>query len=442
MRVLDRLLPASVRHNPNWFSFDGVGYPHSVEPILTQQGEKVVLPDGGLSAIARWAYRSNSVVSTLMILRQQVFSTIEFRWQRLSNRELFGDRSLRLLEEPWPGGTAQNLLARTLVDADAAGNAYWRRDGSELIRMRPDWVDIVLGERPDGTLRKIGFLYHEGGKGSGSTPLLFTPDEVVHFMPIQDPDVEWKGMSWLSGAIREIQVDEAASTHQRKFFEHAATPNLAVRFDPNYTPEQFEAWKRKIDEIHGGAPNAYKTMYLGGGADVTVVGTDLSKLDLKAVQGRLETRIAALAGVGAVVAQFSEGMQGSSLNAGNYGQSRRRFADAVLDPLWREAAGSFRRLLPRREGVRLWFDKRHVPFLQDDLKDTAEIQSKQAQAMRSLTEAGYRPDTVVQAIDNDDWTVLKHTGVFSVQLQPPNSGQDDSGAPAESGGSSVGADDE
>lgn len=428
MRLIDRLRrPSSDEKRHEWFSFNGSTY-QTFGPITTQQGEKVVLPDGGMSAIARWAYKSNSVVSALMIIRQQVFSTVDFAWQRRSDRELFGNRDLEILERPWAGGTTQNLLARTLLDSDCAGNSYWRRSGRELVWMRPDWVEILLGERADGKVEKAAFLYYEGGRHSGVKPQVYVPEEVAHFMPIQDPEVQWKGMSWLSAAVREIQVDEAASTHQRKFFEQAATPNLAVRFDPSFTPEKFQAWKEKLDETHKGSDNAYKTMYLGGGADVTVVGSDLSGLDLSGVQGRLETRIAALAGVGSVVAQFSEGMQGSSLNAGNYGQARRRFADAVLDPLWREAAGSFARILPSTPaGARLWFDTRHVPFLKDDLKDTAEIQSKQAQAIRSLTEAGYDPKSVVAAIGNDDLGQLTHTGVFSVQLQEP--GAQDAGEP-------------
>lgn len=426
------------------FSFQGNSYPlFGQQPFqLTQSGQKIDMPDGTLSQIASWAYRSNSIVGTLMIARQLVFGMAEFKWQNLTTRDVWGNDALRPLETPWDGGTTQNLLAKTIMYSDAAGNAFWRRVDGELVPMRPDWVDIVIGVRGDGTLKKAGYIYREGGRGSDGPVLTFGPDEVTHFMPLQDPESPWRGMSWLSPAIREITVDEHATTHQQKFFENAATPNLAVSIKDSLTREQYEEAKARLDDKHGGVHNAFKTLLLTGGADVTVVGADLDKLDLKSVQGRLETRIAALSGVGAVVAQFSEGMQGSSLNAGNYQAAKRRFADAVLYPLWLEAAGSFRNVVRTPAGSRLWMDTRHVPFLREDAKDAAEIMSQQISAVRQGVEAGFKPDAVVAAVQNDDLKQLagNHTGRVSVQLlptdgDPPGGGSDDD-SPTSDGGAS------
>jgi hypothetical protein len=41
-----------------------------------------------------------------------------------------------------------------------------------------------------------------------------------------------------------------------------------------------------------------------------------------------------------------------------------------------------------------------------------------ASAIKQLLDAGYTADTVVKAIDNDDMSLLEHSGLFSVQLQP------------------------
>jgi hypothetical protein len=74
---------------------------------------------------------------------------------------------------------------------------------------------------------------------------------------------------------------------------------------------------------HAGVANAYKTLYLTAGADATVVGKDLQQLDFKVVQGAGETRIAAAAGIHPVIVGLSEGLAGSSLNAGNFAAARR-----------------------------------------------------------------------------------------------------------------------
>jgi hypothetical protein len=178
----------------------------------------------------------------------------------------------------------------------------------------------------------------------------------------------------------------------------------------------------------------HNTLYTAGGADVTVIGSDFKQMDFKATQGAGETRIAAAAGVGAILANLSEGMQGSSLNAGNYQAAKRRFADGTMRPLWRNAAASLAVLLKPPPGggqVRLTYDDRDIAFLREDQRDVAEIQAKEAQTMRTLTDAGWTPESVKAAIQNDgDWSQLVHSGLFSVQLQPPGTASTPPAAPA------------
>jgi hypothetical protein len=120
-----------------------------------------------------------------------------------------------------------------------------------------------------------------------------------------------------------------------------------------------------------------------------------------------------------VVVGLSEGLQGSSLNAGNFSQAMRRFADVTMRPLWRNACGSLATIVPPPPDAELWVDDRDIPALKDDIKDAAEVQSLNAAAIRQLIDAGFDPGTVVNAINAGDLKRLKHTGLYSVQLQPP-----------------------
>ena len=36
------------------------------------------------------------------------------------------------------------MLSRMIRDADLAGNSHWVRQGGELVRLRPDWVDVMV----------------------------------------------------------------------------------------------------------------------------------------------------------------------------------------------------------------------------------------------------------------------------------------------------------
>jgi hypothetical protein len=150
-----------------------------------------------------------------------------------------------------------------------------------------------------------------------------------------------------------------------------------------------------------------------------VVGADMHQLDFKNTQGAGETRIAAAAGVPPVIVGLSEGLQGSSLNSGNYAMARRRLADGTLRPLWRNMAASIATIIDVPADAELWYDDRDVAFLREDVKDAAEIARTEAETIRQLVDAGYEPDSVVAAILNGDWKALVHSGLYSVQLQAP-----------------------
>jgi hypothetical protein len=382
-----------------------------------------------LTGYATAAYAANGPVFALMAVRMLVFSAVRFQYQRLRNGrpgDLFGDTSLTPVETPWTGGTTQDLLIRTILDADLAGNAYWTIQDGELVRLRPDWVQIVLEPRKlrGGILgyRRIGYIYTEQGLGGGD-PVPLLPDEVAHFAPMPDPLASYRGMSWLTPVIRELTNDKQMLRHQSKFLENGATPNMVVSLDASIPPETFLRFKELLKLEHAGVENAYKTMLLGGGADATVVGSHFEQMAFTAVLGRGETRLAAAAGVPPTIVGFSEGLQGSSLNAGNYGQARRRFADATMHPLWGNAAGSFGAILKPPPGTRVWYDARDVPFLREDAKDAAEIQFRKSATIRQLVDAGYKPETVVAAVEAEDMSLLVHSGLYSVQLQPPGAQQ-------------------
>ncbi|MFF8458528.1 phage portal protein [Streptomyces albidoflavus] len=391
----------------------------------TQPGQVAEKAPGDLPGYAQ-LFATNPVIWACMVARQMVFSAPRFQWQRLNAgapSTLFGSQDLRLLERPWTGGTTQDLLSRVIQDADLTGNSFWMRDRDrdELVRMRPDWVSVVLERRTvrGGNLgwRKLGYVYQEPGE----EPVALLADEVAHFAPVPDPLATYRGMSWLTPVIRETQNDNLMAGHKRRFFENAATPNLVVRLAREVSPDAFAKFKAKMEASHRGVENAYKTLYLGGGADVTVVGKDFQQLDFSKVQGAGETRIAAAAGVPPIIVGLSEGLQAATYS--NYGQARRRFADGTIHPLWQNVAGSFAHLVtPPGQGsggVRLWYDARGVPFLREDARDAAEIQGIESRTIRALVDAGYTPESVTAAVTSSDWSLLVHTGLFSVQLQKP-----------------------
>jgi hypothetical protein len=230
-------------------------------------------------------------------------------------------------------------------------------------------------------------------------------------------------MSWITPVLRDLQGDQMATEHKYKFFENGATPNMAIRFDPQVSLANVKAFIELFEEEHRGVANAFKTLYLGGGGDPVPVGSSFKDMDYAVIQGRAESRLASAAGVPPSWVAFFEGMQGSTLNAGNYDSARRRFSDGTMAHLWGNASSSLQQIMTAPKGASLWYDAR-IPFMREDAKDLATVQSQEASTIAALIRDGFKPDSVVAAVRNNDWGLLKHSGLTSVQLVPPSSGQE------------------
>lgn len=373
------------------------------------------------------AYQSNGVVFACEVSRLMLFTEAQFQYRRFNNGrpgDLFGDGSLGILHRPWPGGTASDLLAINLLDADFAGNAFTHRRGDQLVRLRPDWTTLVFGSNrePQDTTpwdldaRLIAYLYQEGGTAGGKDPVVLDPRTVSHFMPLPDPLSPRRGMSWLTPVLREVMGDAAATDYKSALYENGAVVNLSIEYDAATTLEVFNTLVDAFGEKHEGLENAYKTLHLLGG-HAEPLGLNFTELDFKGVQGAGETRIAAAANVPPVIVGLSEGLQAATYS--NYSQARRRFADLFARPMWRSMCGSLEAIVPPPSGAELWYDDRDIAFLREDSKERAETQQLEAVTIKQLIDAGYKPETVVAAVTSGDYTKLVHTGLYSVQLQPP-----------------------
>jgi phage portal protein BeeE len=400
----------------NMFSYQGVSY------TLAGEAQEEVRDFTGL---VRGAYKACGVVFACMDVRSKLFSEATFTFrQRRSGRpgNLFGTPDLQPLETPWPGGTTGDLLARMIQMVDLAGNAFVVRRGDGLGLLRPDWVDIVTGSpNPDADAwdvdaRVVGYVFHPGGRRSTRPTQTFAAAEVAHFAPIPDPEARFRGMSWLTPVIREIMADRSATLFKERFFENGATPNLLVKFDLD-SVEKMKPWIELFRDQHEGAFNAYKTLFVGAGTDATPVGANFHELEFKVTQGAGETRIAAAAGTPPVIVGLSEGLQAATYS--NYSQARRRFNDSTMRPLWRNACASLQNIVNVPAGAELWYDDRDIAALKEDIQDKAKEMQEKATAANQLVSAGYDPDSIVQALDAGDFSLLTHSGLVSVQLQPP-----------------------
>lgn len=366
-------------------------------------------------AYCEQAYASNGIVFAVQLARSSLFSEARFKFRALNDKHLFGSPALSLLERPWPGGTTGELLSRMDQHASLAGQSFTRHAGDRLEQLRPDRVARILGELEDGSYEIAGYGYDREGVGDFLSEV-YPASEVADWTPIPDPLSQFRGMSWLTPVVREIEADVAMTTHKSKFFDNAATPNLLVKFPVELKGDQIDRYRDRFDARNSGVQNAWKTLVLDRGADATVIGQNFEEMAFTAVQAAGENRIAAAAGVPGIVVGLKEGLEAATYS--NYVQAMRRFVDITMRPNWRSACAALAKLVEVPAVSELWFDTTDIAALREGEQERATTAQTLANAAGELIRAGYAPETVAQALIAGDMSLLTHTGAIPTALYP------------------------
>lgn len=375
---------------------------------------------------ASLGYGGNGPVYSVIQTRALALSEIEFAWRMPDGRLEAGPEILRT---PWMGGTTGQMVTQMEVFDSLSGTAFVRRVGSRLQVLRPDRVEVVCGARDaldaaQGIVDVLGYIYWPDGRNTGRKVGL-RADEVAIYAPMPNPLADSPlGQSWISSVATEIDSDTLMTRHKRKFFTNAATPSVAVIAKQTLETEQRDLLREVFANRYESWENAYKTLFLEGAVDVKVLGSQLEQMAFATTQGAGETRIATASGVPAVIVGFAEGLQAATYS--NYQQAMRRFADLTCRPLWRAMVDALHPLVAdlAPNGARLWYDTSNVSFLQQDELDAAKIFQTKASTVETLVRTGFTADSSAAAVEAGRLDGLVHTGLTSVQLQPPTTDTD------------------
>lgn len=378
-------------------------------------------------------YKSNGIVFAVILARMSLFAEGVFKFRSLQDGSVFGTSALQILEQPWPNGSTGELLSRMEQDVSLAGNFYARRTGPQRCeRLRPDLVDIlVVKDRiggQDDVADVAAYVYYPHGRSKPDKAIVLTVDEMVHWSPIPDPAAAYRGMSWLTPVVREVNADSLMTEHKGMFFKNAATPNAWVKVQGVLKPDQRERLRAELDLRYGGVENAHKTLLLDAGADYQVIGHSFEQMQFATVQAAGENRIAAAGGVPGIVAGLKEGLAAATYS--NYEQAMRRFADLFARPQWRSASSALRKLVVVPTGAELIVDTTNIAAMKEGEKARAEVFKLKSESAGQLIRVGYKPETVAKAVNAGDLSLLEHTGNVPVTLYDPTKAEPGAGAQA------------
>lgn len=402
MRLWDRL----IRRDGYW---EGMASGASI--LTTSYGSpdrERILPQ--LGAWSQSVNANSAIVFAAILTRISLFSEGRLQFQAKDDEHLFGNTALAKIEEPWPGGTTAELLARMEQDVSLTGNAYiWDvPDEDLLVRLRPDWTTIVseLVQVPGGGQyrRKLGYWVEPPKAVTGQGTGQFYPvDEVAHWTPIPDPQADFRGMSWLTPIYRDIAGDDGLTQYKVRYLENSASPNLLIRYAQKLQPGTVDAVRERMHARHGGVANAFKTLVLDQGADVTVIGNSLQQMDFSNVQSAGVERILAAGNVPGVLVGL-EPLRGAGRG---YQESVQKFGNMYARPQWRSVCSALSQIVDVPAGNRLWYSTSNIAALQDGEMERAQAALVRMQALLAARQAGYTRDSAVAAVDTGDVTKLQ-----------------------------------
>jgi hypothetical protein len=408
VRLLDRLIH---RDSGYW-----EGMASGAAVLTTSYGgpdREAVLPQW--AAWAQSAHGSSAVVFAAQYVRMSLFAEAVLQYQAKDDKHLFGNTSLVKVEQPFgPGSTTQQLLARMEQDAGWAGNSFtWDAPGEDrLVRLRPDWTTIISELVPVGGggqyRRKVGYWWEPPRGVMGQGRGFYIPAaEVVHWAPLPDPQADFRGMSWLTPVVRDVQGDDGMTQYKIKYLANAASPNMLIRYTQKLAPGTVDAIRERMAARYAGPQNAFKTLVLDQGADATVIGNSFSQMDFTNVMQAGTERILAASQVPAVLVGL-EPLRGAGRG---YQESMQKFANLWARPQWRSVCGALEQILDVPGGNRLWFDTGDIAALQDGEMERGQTALVKAQALLALVQAGYTHESAVAAVDAMDLSQLQAGGM-------------------------------
>jgi len=422
VRLLDRF---SERYSLRQGGYFSEGMASGAAVYLTSYGDPSKEQAlANLVGAARDAYQANGAVFAVILVRLALFSEARFTFQSLVDKHTFGTPDLAILEHPWPNCTTGELLARMEQDLSLAGNAYiWKADSDRLVRLPPEQVTIISREvqGPTGHYREVvGYDWDPqpvqnlapGADNRSDQAQTFGVEEIAHWSPVPDPRANFRGMSWLTPVLRDVNADTAMTGYKIAYLSNMAAPNLLLKYQQKLRPDTVDAIAERMHAKYGGS-NAFKTFVLDQGADATVLNNSLDQLQFAATQEAGANRICAASGVDPILI----GLLTLGRAAVSYEQAMRRLGDMTMRPLWRSACAALQKLVPNvpPAGVRLWFDTTDIAALRQSETERAQTMQVNAAALLTLVQAGYTRESARVALQTGDVGQL----VEAPQAPPP-----------------------
>lgn len=368
-------------------------------------GESYVFfsPDGGrtmidladpttLAFVAYWyvatRWRAQKIAEPPLMVVEEDQETGDEEW--LSDHEL-----VDILEDPSPDYDMGELLETTSHYLDNTGACLWVKDmdnAGRVARITPFSRLEFEPERGDDR------LYASFTVQTADGPEEFDAERCVFFRDYHGSRAGWsRGKSRLDVAMSWLKLGARAQQTIYDLLSNSVWPSIVVSPDKDWDPDEetYKEYKQDVQK-YAKAGNKGKPFIALGGGTIQKLQSDIKNLVPDEILGRVESVVAAVSGVPAIVLQFQIGMENSPWS--QMAQARKMAYDDVIQPAWSKMQRTMTKQLLRpvdddtTHFVR--FDSSNVASLQQDQLVQAQIATTLGR-MASLNErravAGLEP---------------------------------------------------
>ena len=349
--------------NAAFFSPDGGRTYIPLEGNLTGQSM--------LAFVAYWyvatRWRAQKIAEAPLMVVEESEDDGSDEW--LPDHELAG-----VLDQPSDDYDMGELLETTSHYLDNSGAALWVFDTDGVgtpARITP-FNRWQFEPRSDGT-RLFSSFKVQTRNGQEEFPA----DRCAFFRDFSGQTWDWTmGRSRLDHALSWLRLGAMATKTIHDLLGNAIWPSAVIVPDKDWNPDAKVLAEYKQDiEAYAHSGNKGRPFIMLGGGSFVPLQSSIKDLVPDEVLNRVESVVAAVSGVPAIVLQFEVGLQNSPWS--QMAQARRMAYDDTIVPAWKKIERVLTRQMLRPvdedESHYIRFDSSKVPALQDDKQVAVSI---------------------------------------------------------------------
>lgn len=289
--------------------------------------------------------------------------------QETGDEEWLPDHELvDILEDPSPDYDMGELLETTSHYLDNTGACLWVMDKDNVGRIARITPFSRLEFEPKRDDERL-FASFEVQTADGTETK--DAEECVFFRDFHGSRAGWtRGRSRLDVAMSWLKLGARAQQTIYDLLANSVWPSIVITPDKDWDPdgETYRDYKQDVQK-YAKAGNKGKPFIALGGGTIQKLQSDIKNLVPDEILGRVESVVAAVSGVPAIVLQFQIGMENSPWS--QMAQARKMAYDDVIQPAWRKAERTMTKQMLR--GV----DEDTTHFIRFDSSNIAALQQDQ-----------------------------------------------------------------